>query len=170
AALALERLDDPDRPLERVFQVGARVRRGREAGVLAGGEELLQVPDDGRSEPVLPEAIAHRVGRHGTRRKIELGGEVVADGACQRVVEGGGGAGTELLAGAGDRGSRRAPGAREARVAQVARQAAPATINGYGREPRHQRQELEAPEEEAPVATGAEGHQPAGGVLDEHEV
>src|SRR5438093_926762 len=123
SSLALERPHDRGGPLERTFHVGARVRAGREARALASGEEFLQVADDTRCELVLAEAIADRVCNHGTGWQIELRGEVVADGARQGIVEGGVVAGTELLAGAGERLPRRPPGAGEARVEHVARQA-----------------------------------------------
>ena len=109
--------------------------------MLAGGEELLHVTDDAGREAVLAEAIAHRVRGHAAGREIELRGEVVADGACERVVEGGVVAGPELLAGTGDRLPRRPTRTGEARVAHVARQSAPAAIDGRRHEPCRQRQQ-----------------------------
>src|SRR5207244_10822151 len=44
-----------DLAFERVLHVGAGVRGRREASVLAGGEELLQVTDDAGCEAVLAE-------------------------------------------------------------------------------------------------------------------
>src|SRR5213076_1825064 len=72
--LALERPHDGVGTLERPPHVGAVGARGREARLLAGREERLEVPRDLEGEARAPESLRGGRGRDGAGRQVELGG------------------------------------------------------------------------------------------------
>ena len=112
--------------------VGARSPLGPPAGAKRacsrGAEELPHLVDQGVGHLRRPQPRSDVVGTDGPRRQVELGRQVVGEGAGERIVERRRVAARERLAGAIERLLRLAAGARRAGPARVGAHAMAAAV------------------------------------------